>query len=339
MALIFAIETSCDETSAAVYESEKGILSNVTYSQIEHHKPFGGVVPEIASRSQLKKINPIVTEALKQANLSLDDIDAIAVTKNPGLAGSLLVGLCFAKALAYGKNKKIIGVNHLEAHAFSPLLEHPVPYDHICITASGGHTSMYLVKGLGTYSVIGQTLDDAAGEAFDKIAKMLHLPYPGGPVIERLAKEVNFQDFYHYPRGKSNRIDFSFSGLKTAVLYDLVEKKAYNMQTKKFLRPKDIQLQKEVSSSLLVCITDIFIQRLKLALQKYPQAKAITMAGGVACNKYIKEQLSAFCQKRNISFFAPSPKYCTDNAAMVALVGAYKYAQKKFDDLSLDIFE
>ena len=339
MALIFAIETSCDETSAAVYDDQKGILSNVTYSQIEQHKPFGGVVPEIASRSQLEKINPIVKEALKQANVSLDDIDAIAVTKNPGLPGSLLVGLCFAKTLAFGKNKKIIGVNHLEAHAFSPLLEHNVPFEHICITASGGHTSMYLVQDLGKYTMISQTLDDAAGEAFDKIAKMLHLPYPGGPVIERLAREVDFQDFYHYPRGKNKTIDFSFSGLKTAVLYDLVKKNAYDMQKKQFLRPNDTQLQKEVASSLLVCITDIFKQKLALAYKQYPHVKAVTMAGGVACNKYIRKQLTEFCKKRGLSFFVPSPKYCTDNAAMIAFVGAYMLKQGKLSDYSLDIFE
>jgi len=339
LALIFAIETSCDETSASVYDDQKGILSNVTYSQIEQHKPFGGVVPEIASRSQLEKINPIVKEALKQAQVSLDDIDAIAVTKNPGLPGSLLVGLCFAKTLAFGKNKKIIGVNHLEAHAFSPLLEHNVPFEHICITASGGHTSMYLMQDLGKYNLISQTLDDAAGEAFDKIAKMLHLPYPGGPIIERLAHEVDFQDFYHYPRGKKTRIDFSFSGLKTAVLYDLVKKNAYDMQKKQFLRPHDNQLKKEVSSSLLVCITDIFKQKLELACKQYPHIKAITMAGGVACNKYIKKQLTEFCEKRGMNFFVPSPKYCTDNAAMIAFVGAYKFKQGKFDNLSLDIFD
>jgi len=339
LALIFAIETSCDETSAAVYDDQKGILSNVTYSQIEQHKPFGGVVPEIASRSQLEKINPIVKEALKQANVSLDDIDAIAVTKNPGLPGSLLVGLCFAKTLAFGKNKKIIGVNHLEAHAFSPLLEHNVPFEHICITASGGHTSMYLVQDLGKYTMISQTLDDAAGEAFDKIAKMLHLPYPGGPVIERLAREVDFQDFYHYPRGKNKTIDFSFSGLKTAVLYDLVKKNAYDMRKKQFLRPNDTQLQKEVASSLLVCITDIFKQKLALAYKQYPHVKAVTMAGGVACNKYIRKQLTEFCKKRGLSFFVPSPKYCTDNAAMIAFVGAYMLKQGKLSDYSLDIFE
>ena len=202
---ILGIETSCDETSAAVYRAhnaakDKGdaqnILSNVTFSQIDLHKAFGGVVPEIASRSQLEKINPVVQEALDRANVTLDDIDVIAVANKPGLAGSLLVGVCFAKGLAAAKEKKIIGVNHLEAHAFSSFLENNVPFPHLCLTASGGHTSLYLIHDFGDYETIGQTRDDAAGEAFDKIAKLINLPYPGGPVIERLAREVNFQDFF-----------------------------------------------------------------------------------------------------------------------------------------------
>ena len=340
MPLIFAIETSCDETSAAVYYTKKRkVLSNVTYSQIDHHKQFGGVVPEIASRSQLEKITPIVQCALKEAQVSLDDIDAIAVTKTPGLPGSLLVGVCFAKALAFGAKKKLIGINHLEAHAFSPLLEHNVPFPHLCLTASGGHTSLYLVQGFGSYKFIAQTLDDAAGEAFDKVAKMMGLGYPGGPIIEHLAREAEFKDFYNYPRGKKDRKDFSFSGLKTAVLYDLVKKNAYDMAKKQFLKPHNQTLKKEVASSLLVCIADIFTQKIKIALKNYPQAKAVTMAGGVACNKYIKQRLTQLCERQGIQFFAPSPKYCTDNAAMIALVGAYKFQQGKFDTFDLDIFE
>ena len=344
MAIILGIETSCDETSAAVYDSDTHtILSNVTFSQIDQHKHFGGVVPEIASRSQLEKITPIVKEAIAQANSSLEKINAIAVTKTPGLPGSLLVGVCFAKTLAFGKNKPIIGINHLEAHAFSPLLEHEVNYPHICLTASGGHTSLYLIKSLGEYKLLGQTLDDAAGEAFDKIAKMLDLSYPGGPIIEQLAREVDFEDFYNYPRGnrsgRKETLDFSFSGLKTAVLYDLVDKNAYDMQEKKLLVAHDLELKKRVSSSLLVCITDIFKRKLELAIKQYPELKAITMAGGVACNKYIKSQLTKLCEKKGLKLFVPSPKYCTDNAAMVAFVGAYKFAQNKFDTFELDIFD
>jgi len=338
LSLIFAIETSCDETSAAVYDTEKGVLSNTTFSQIDYHKYFGGVIPEIASRSQLEKINPIVISALEKANVSINDIDAVAVTKKPGLPGSLLVGLCFAKSLAWATGKKLIGINHLEGHAFSALLENDIPFPYLCLTASGGHTSIYLIHDLGNYETIAQTLDDASGEAFDKIAKMLNLPYPGGPIIEKLAKEVNFQDFFHYPRGKKKSLDFSFSGLKTAVLYDLVKKNAYDMQKKRFLKDDNLHFKKQVASSLLVCISDIFKQKLELAHKKYPEVKAISMVGGVACNKYIKKQLNEFCLKRSLPFFVPSPKYCTDNAAMIGFVGSYKFKKGEFSDLDLDIF-
>jgi len=339
LATILAIETSCDETAAAVYDDEKGIISSSVFSQIDHHKYFGGVVPEIASRSQLEKINGIVQSALDDANLSVDNIDAVAVTNKPGLPGSLLVGICFAKSLAWAKEKTLIGINHLEAHAFSALLEHNVPFPFICLTASGGHTSLYLIKGLGDYEILGQTLDDASGEAFDKIAKVLNYPYPGGPMIEKLAAAVDFKDFFNYPRGKNKTINFSFSGLKTAVMYDLVKKGAYDMHKKQFLKDKDLRLKQEVASSLLVCITDIFKQKLDMALKKHPNIKAITMVGGVACNKYIKKELHDFCEKKSLQFVAPSPKYCTDNAAMIAFVAAYKLKQGKCSDIYLDIFE
>ena len=336
--ITLGIETSCDETAAAVYHSEKGLLSSTLYSQIELHKNFGGVVPELASRSQLEKINPIVAKALELAHLTLDDIDVVAVTNKPGLPGSLLVGVCFAKAIAWAKNKKLIGVNHLEGHAFSTGIEHSVPFPYICLTASGGHTSLYLMKGFGDYEVLGETQDDAAGEAFDKIAKLMNLPYPGGPVIEKLAHEVNFQDFYHYPRSKHKTLDFSFSGLKTAVLYDLVKRDGYDLKTKTFLRTDDEQLKKEVASSLLVCMADIFEQKLLLALTANPEVKAITFVGGVACNKYIVERLQTFATSHNLPFFHPSRAYCTDNAAMIAFVGNYKAQQELFDDITLDIF-
>lgn len=331
------IETSCDETAAAIYHSVHGLLSSTLYSQIELHKNFGGVVPELASRSQLEKINPIVAAALERANITLDDIDVVAVTNKPGLPGSLLVGICFAKALAWAKNKKLIGINHLEGHAFSASIEHNVPFPHLCLTASGGHTSLYLMKNFGDYQVLGETQDDAAGEAFDKIAKLMNLPYPGGPVIEKLAREVNFQDFYHYPRSKHKTLDFSFSGLKTAVLYDMVKRGGYNLSTKTFLKSDDEQFKKEVASSLLVCIADIFEQKLALALAEYPHVKAITFVGGVACNTYITTRLQTFAASHDIPFFHPSRAYCTDNAAMIAFVGNYKAQQNMFADFTLDI--
>ncbi len=334
--IILGIETSCDETGAAVYHEKRGILSNALFSQTAIHKAFGGVVPEIASRSQLEKITPIVNRGLEQADVSLDDIDVIAVTNKPGLPGSLFIGVCFAKAVAWAAHKKLIGINHLEGHIFSSFLEHNVPFPHLCLTASGGHTSLYLVHDFGKYDVRGQTIDDAAGEAFDKIAKLLELPYPGGPEIEKQAALVDFKDFFSYPRGKPKKMDFSFSGLKTAVLYDLVKKGAYDMQ-KKQLITKDEELKNQVASSLLVCIADIFEQKLKHALEQNKSVKAITFVGGVACNKYIRNRLKHVAEQNNLQFFTPSAQYCTDNGAMIAFVGFYKARQGKFADWNLDI--
>jgi len=334
---ILAIETSCDETAAALYQEGKGALSSELFSQIDLHKEFGGVVPEIASRSHLEKIGPILQKALTKANKTLDDIDVVAVTTKPGLPGSLLIGLCFAKGIAWTRNKKLIGVNHLEAHIFSPFLEYDLPFPYVCLAASGGHTSLYLVEDFGKYTVIAQTLDDAAGEAFDKIAKLVNLGYPGGPIIEKLARQAEFQDFFSYPRGSKKRVDFSFSGLKTAVLYDMVKRDAYDLQKKQFLKPDDEKFKMQVASSLLVAIGDIFDQKLKDTIKKYPHIKAFAFVGGVACNKYLKEKLKNTCSKNNLEFFAPSPKYCTDNAAMVAFVGYYKAKKNEFNNLHLDI--
>ncbi len=332
------IETSCDETAAAVYHSERGILSNILFSQVDIHKNFGGVVPEIASRAHIEKINEIVAGSLEKAGVIFKDIDSIAVTNKPGLPGSLLVGVAFAKAAAWAGGKKIIGVNHLEGHAFSSFLENQVPFPHLCITASGGHTSLYLIKNFGEYDVLGQTRDDAAGEAFDKIAKLLQLPYPGGPVIEKLAREVAFKDFFSYPRTKIKDLGFSFSGLKTAVLYKLVDMGYYDLAKKELLN-QSLELKQQVASSLLVCIADIFEEKIIKSLKLYPTIKAVTFVGGVACNKYITSRLRQACEKRGRLFFSPSPQYCTDNAAMIAFVGSYKAEQNQFSDLSLDILE
>ena len=336
--ITLGIETSCDETGAAIYHSKKGLLSNALFSQIEIHKKSGGVIPEIASRSQLEKINPIVETALEVANLTLKDIDVVAVTHKPGLPGSLLVGVCFAKALAWASGKKLVGVNHLEGHAFSSLLEFDVPFPHLCITASGGHTSLYLVQGLGDYTVLGQTVDDAAGEAFDKIARLIGLPYPGGPEIEKHAAHVGFEDFFNYPRHKTTTLDFSFSGLKTAVLYDLVKRGAYTMKTKKYT-PQEKDLANKVASSLLVCIADTFKGKLEQALKLHPEVKAATFVGGVACNKYIRQQLQSLCDQHFIPLYIPKPQFCTDNAAMIALVGTYKAQKGEFSNWNLDILK
>lgn len=335
--LILGIETSCDETGACVYSPSKGVLSHALYSQIATHKQFGGVVPELASRQQLEKIVPVCKQALSAAQVSLDDINVVAVTNRPGLPGSLLVGLSFAKALAWTKKKKIIGINHLEGHTFSSFLEHNPPFPHICLTASGGHTSLHIVHDFGKYDIIGHTKDDAAGEAFDKIAKLLDLGYPGGPIIETMAREINFFDRFCYPRSKQQTLDFSFSGLKTAVLYDLVKQQAYDMEQKLFLKKDDLLFKQQVASSLLVCIADIFVQKLRLAIEQFPTVKAITFVGGVACNKYIKQRIQLLGEQCNRPVYSPSPQYCTDNGAMIAFVGAYKAAKNEFDSWDLDI--
>jgi len=335
--ITLGIETSCDETAAAIYHSQKGLLSSVLFSQIALHKEFGGVVPEIASRAQLEKINPIIEEALTAASCTLKDIDVIAVTCKPGLPGSLLVGVCFAKSMAYVLQKPIIGIDHLEGHAFSSFIEYTPPFPHLCITASGGHTALYLIEDYGRYSTLGHTVDDAAGEAFDKISKLLGLGYPGGPIIEQLAGQVNFQDFFEYPRASAAGLNFSFSGLKTAVLYDLVKRGYYDLEKKQFLKPGDLQLQQQVASSLLVCIADIFVEKLAKAYKQYPEIKAVTFVGGVACNRYIRGRIVEWCTQYNLQLFVPSARFCTDNAAMIALVGNYKAEQGKFSTLELDI--
>lgn len=335
---VLGIETSCDETAAAVYDPLRGLLSNRLYSQTELHRSYGGVVPEIASRSHIEKIEIIVSQALSDAGMTLADITTIGVTTTPGLPGSLLVGCCFAKGLAYGAQKQLIGVNHLSGHIYSACIEQNVPFPFLCLTASGGHTSLYYVRDYTTFTLLGTTLDDASGEAFDKVAKLMNLGYPGGPRIETLAEQVNFQDFFHYPRLKKKTLSFSFSGLKTAVLYNLVEQGAYDLPTKTFLEPENISLQQKVASSLLVCVKDIFIDRLSQALEQHPDAQAITFVGGVACNKYLRREISAWAQKKQRPLFFPSPCYCTDNAAMIAFVAHKKAVQGLFDDLSLDIF-
>jgi N6-L-threonylcarbamoyladenine synthase len=335
---ILAIESSCDETAAAVFSTQNGLESSIIFSQLELHKKFGGVIPEAASRSHLEKINSIVEQALKESTKTLEDIDVIAVTNKPGLPGSLLVGLCFAKALAWAKQKKLIGVNHLEGHVFSTFIENQVPFPFICLTASGGHTAMYLVENYGEYNLIGQTTDDAAGEAFDKAAKLLGLDYPGGPIIEKLAQENEFKDLCKFPRGANKNLDFSFSGLKTAVLYHLVKLGYLKAQDKYPNKAVDHETQKEVASSLLVCVGDIFEKKLTAAFKIYPNIKAITFVGGVACNKYLKNRLYDWAKKRNLGYFTPSFKFCADNAAMISVVAHYKAQQEKFDNFDLDIY-
>ncbi len=336
--LILGIESSCDETGAAVYDSEKGLLSNELYSSMASHVQYGGVVPELTSRIHMEKISVIIKNALDKAQVTLDQIDTIAVTCKPGLPGALMIGVSYAKSLAFAQNKKLIGINHLEGHVFSACIDNQIPFPFLCLTVSGGHTSLYFVEDFGKFTLVGHTIDDAAGEAFDKIAKMMNLDYPGGPVIEKLAEQVNFEDFFHYTRGSMTGPNFSFSGLKTSILYDLVKRGAYDLQTKKFLKGDDLYFKQQVASSLLVCMGDIFEKKLAEALKLHPNVKAISFVGGVACNKYLRRTLLKFAEKRGLQLFYPTPKLCTDNAGMIAFVGNYLAAQDKFDDLDLAIF-
>ena len=334
---ILGLESSCDEVAAAIYTTDNGIISSSLFSQTEMHKKYGGVVPEIASREHIKKINQITQEALDAANMTVNDIDVVAVTSKPGLPGSLLIGVSFAKALAGSLNKKIIAINHLEGHAFSACIENNIPFPFLCITASGGHTSIYDIQQYGDYTTLGTTLDDAAGEAFDKIAKLLQLGYPGGPIIEKLAGEVGFEDFFKYPRNKTHDLMFSFSGLKTAVLYDAVKRGAYDLQKKELLN-HSLEFRQQVASSFLVCVADIFVQKVEKALSESSNNyQALAFVGGVACNKYIRSRLEVTAKKYGLPFFFPSPKYCTDNAGMIAFVGHYKAQQEQFNDLGFDI--
>lgn len=335
---ILAIESSCDETAAAVYSTQQGIRSSVLFSQVPLHKMYGGVVPEIASRSHIEKINEIVTNALSEGQCTLGDLTAIAVTNTPGLPGSLLVGVCFAKSLAYAHTLPLVAVNHIEGHIASAYIEQEVPFPHICLTASGGHTSLYYVTDFGVFECIGTTQDDAAGEAFDKVAKLLDLGYPGGPTIEKFSAELGHEDFFHYPRLKMPGTNFSFSGLKTAVLYDLVNRSWYDMATKKLHATCTVDDKKRVCSSFLHCVGDILENRISHAFAQYPQAKALTFVGGVACNGYLATRLKNFAARHKKSCAIPTRKYCTDNAAMIAYVGHYKAQQEMFAPMTMDIF-
>jgi N6-L-threonylcarbamoyladenine synthase len=342
---ILGIDTSCDETGAAVFDTAaQKLCSHALYSQIDLHELYGGVVPEIASRSQLEKIDLIVAHALLKAGITAEQLEGIAVTNRPGLVGSLLVGVSFAKGMAWALQKKIMGIDHLEGHIFSSFLAsdytvtQAIEFPMLALSASGGHTALHLVNDFGSYELIGQTLDDAAGEAFDKIAKMLGLGYPGGAIIEKLAAGADFQDFFSYPRTKFSpeRLNFSFSGIKTAVLYDLAKRGAYDLVKGPIKAALTPILQQQVASSLLVCVGDIFSTAIYAALRKYPQIRTVTFSGGVACNKYLRSRLEICCAQAQKIFVATQPCFCTDNGAMIAFVGGYKAQRNEWGSLDID---
>ena len=310
--LILGIETSCDETAAAVIKNGREILSNVIYSQIDLHTLYGGVVPEIASRKHIDKINQVIEEALKQAKVSLGDLDAIAVTYGPGLVGALLVGVAEAKAIAFGANLPLVGVHHIEGHICANFLasaELKPPF--MCLVVSGGHTHLVNVKDYGEYEILGRTFDDAAGEAFDKVARAIGLGYPGGPKIDKVSCEGN-PEAIHFPRAKvgDTGYDFSFSGLKSAVLNYL---NSCEMKGEKVDRA-------DVAASFQQAVVDVLVGNSMDAVEKYG-AKKFAIAGGVASNKHLRAAFEEACRERGVEFFLPPPILCTDNAAMIGAAG------------------
>jgi len=313
---ILAVESSCDETSAAVVSDGRNVLSNIIASQIAIHKEYGGVVPEIASRKHIECINPVIEAALEEANVTLDDIDAICVTYGPGLIGSLLVGVGAAKAIAYAKKKPIVGVHHIGGHISANYIEHDnLKPPFMCLVVSGGHTNIVEVKDYGVYNIIGRTRDDAVGEAFDKVARTIGLGYPGGPKIDKLAKEGNSEAII-FPRGtiEGAPYDFSFSGVKSAVLNYV---NSYNMKKESFS-------QADVAASFQAAVIDVLVSRTIKAAKEYGY-KQIAVSGGVACNSALRKALKDQCDACGFELFYPSPVLCTDNAAMIGAAGYYEY--------------
>ncbi len=324
--IILGIESSCDETAAAVYDGER-LLSSVIASQ-EDHVDFGGIVPELASRAHERVIWDTVAEAMSRAGITRDQVDAIAVTEGPGLMGSLLVGLCFAKGLAIQWNKPVIGVNHIDAHIYATFIDEKPELPFVSLVVSGGHTQIFHVPKPLHHIIMGQTRDDAAGEAFDKIGKLLGLDYPAGPQIDRLARQGN-PAFYDFPRAMMKKgLDFSFSGLKTSVLYYV--QKIPEAERARFL---ETHLD-DLCASISAAITDVLIHKLRQAIRKTGVKSAI-IAGGVSANSMLREKARKMADDEGVSLHIPDLKYCTDNAAMIAVTGWFKARENLFDDLHL----
>jgi N6-L-threonylcarbamoyladenine synthase len=326
--LTLGIETSCDETAAAVLDNEK-VLSSIVSSQIDVHKKYGGVVPELASREHLKNLMPIIREALAAASVSLGDIGLVAVTYAPGLIGALLVGVSAAKAVAYARGIPLIGVHHGEGHILAAHLEYPeIGYPYIALLVSGGHTALYHVRGLGDYRMLGQTRDDAAGEAYDKVAKLMGLEYPGGPVIDKLAQAGN-PAAIKFPRGHLAGYDFSFSGLKTAVRNHV----ALFTSKDKGVDPK--LNVKDVAASFQAAVVDTLAEKTMQAAAETGVDK-IVVAGGVAANSALRARMTGEAGKRRLSLYLPGMFYCIDNAAMIALAGYLRYRRGETSNLDLN---
>lgn len=313
---ILAIESSCDETAAAVVKNGREVLSNVIYSQIDLHTLYGGVVPEIASRKHIEKINQVIEQALKEADMTLEEITAIAVTSGPGLVGALLVGVSAAKAIAFATGKPLVGVHHIEGHISANYIENKeLEPPFICLVVSGGHTHLVKVADYGKYEILGCTRDDAAGEAFDKVARAIGLGYPGGPKIDKVSKEGN-PEAIHFPRAKVGEsiYDFSFSGLKSAVL---------NYINTAEMKGEAVN-QADIAASFQKAVVDVLVDH-SLQAVKENHFNKFAIAGGVASNSSLRGAFEKECARKKIAFYHPSPIFCTDNAAMIGVAGYYEY--------------
>ena len=324
---ILSIESSCDETAAAVVRNGREVISSVISTQVPIHTLYGGVVPEIASRKHIERVNQVIEQALQDAKMTLDDIDAIAVTRGPGLVGALLVGVSVAKAISYAKNIPLVGVHHIEGHICANYIEYPTlepPF--MCLVVSGGHTHLVNVSNYGEYEVLGRTRDDAAGEAFDKIGREIGLGYPGGPKIEAAAKEGN-PNAVDLPRAvvNDNVYDFSFSGLKSATL---------NYLNSVRMKGEEVNIP-DVAASFQQAVVDALVEHAMLGATEYG-AKKLAIAGGVASNSTFREAMKTACEDKGIEFFCPSKILCTDNSAMIGCAGYYEYINGRRDGLDLD---
>ena len=315
---ILAVESSCDETAASVVRNGREVLSNVIYSQIDLHTLYGGVVPEIASRKHIEKVNQVIEKALSDAGITLKEVTAVAVTYGPGLVGALLVGVSAAKAIAFAADKPLVGVHHIEGHISANYIENKeLEPPFICLVVSGGHSHLVVVKDYGEYEIIGRTRDDAAGEAFDKIARAIGLGYPGGPKIDKVSKEGN-PDAIRFPRAKvdGSTYDFSFSGLKSAVLNYLNSCEMKGIAVN----------QADVAASFQKAVIDVLVGHSMDAVSQY-HFKKFAIAGGVASNTSLRAAFEKACREKGLEFYHPSPVYCTDNAAMIGVAGYYEYCK------------
>ncbi len=324
---VLGVETSCDETGVGIYHPGRGLLANQLYSQVKLHAPYGGVVPELASRDHIRRLLPLIKAALEEARLSRQELGGIAYTAGPGLVGALMVGATVARSLAYALRIPAVAIHHMEGHLLSPMLENPAlrpPF--LTLLISGGHTQLLEARALGVYRLLGETIDDAVGEAFDKVAKMLGLGYPGGPQIERLAAEGDPHRF-KLPRPMADRpgLDFSFSGLKTAVLYLVHD-----------LAPLDERTRADIAAAFQLAVAETLAIKCRRAIRQ-TGLKRLVAAGGVCANRTIRQHLKALCEEEGIELFLPSPAFCTDNGAMIAFAGYLRLASGERAPLAIEV--